>query len=380
MNLNNNRSYGLDVLRSAAIILVFMCHYTILTGEPVFGFIGSIGWVGVDLFFVLSGYLIGNQIFSGLIKQTFSSKIFYYRRFLRTLPNYFFVLGIYFLIPVFREEPLVTPLWKFISFTQNFGLEFSAFSHAWSLCIEEQFYFVLPLIALAIAYKGSIRTAWFVITGILLGGIILRASLWLIYIQHAGINIAEIYRTKIYYETFTRLDGLTLGIAIAMMKNFHHRLWARITASGNLLLALGLIGCFFTFNELHNRFEFMPVVFGYPLRSLSFAALTVAALSPNAWLYKFRIPGATTLAIWSYAIYLIHKPLIHLTLPVLSHWDISKGSIITAAICALVSLAGGWLLYTCVETPFLKLRDKIGKVRSTASAIVDGANKGNFAM
>ncbi len=371
MKSNNNRSYGLDVLRSAAIILVFLCHYTVLTNQTVFGFIGSIGWVGVDLFFVLSGYLIGHQIFSGLIQKTFSLKIFYCRRILRTLPNYLFVLAIYFLIPDIREEPLITPIWKFLTFTQNFGLHFSAFSHAWSLCVEEQFYFVLPLIALLIAYKGSVRMAWFVIAGILLGGIILRSYLWVTYIQHAGHNVGAIYMSKIYYPTFTRLDGLTLGIAIALIKDFHQALWARITTKGNLFLLLGLLGCYLSFNELHNRLGFISAVFGYPFRSFSFAALTLAALSPNAWLYKFRIPGATTLAIWSYAIYLIHKPLIHLTLPLLARWDISSASISAAIICALISLVGGWLLYTLVETPFLKLRDKIGKIRPAFAELHD---------
>ncbi|WP_131775045.1 acyltransferase family protein [Legionella anisa] len=103
-----HRIYGLDTLRSAAIILVLMYHYVVFVGhEPLFGIFSEVGWVGVDLFFVLSGYLIGHQIFSSLVNQgTFSLKNFYYRRLLRTLPNYLFILSIYFLIPGFREREL----------------------------------------------------------------------------------------------------------------------------------------------------------------------------------------------------------------------------------------------------------------------------------
>ena len=87
--VSSSRVHGLDVLRSLAIILVFMYHYVcFVTHKPTFGFLSDIGWVGVDLFFVLSGYLIGHQMFLPLANhQNFSLKVFYVRRLLRTLPN-----------------------------------------------------------------------------------------------------------------------------------------------------------------------------------------------------------------------------------------------------------------------------------------------------
>ena len=74
----DKRIHGLDVLRSAAIILVFMYHYVVFVSrQPTFGFIDDIGWVGVDLFFVLSGYLIGHQIFHLLLtNEIFRLKFF----------------------------------------------------------------------------------------------------------------------------------------------------------------------------------------------------------------------------------------------------------------------------------------------------------------
>ncbi len=371
-----DRYHGLDTLRAAAIILVFLFHYYGASHNPVLDFkLARIGWVGVDLFFVLSGYLIGNQIFSSFIKHNeFSLKTFYFRRCLRTLPNYFFVLGLYFLIPAFRELPLTTSLWKFLTFTQNFDLNFSAFSHAWSLCIEEQFYFILPLFVLFFMHKNKLWTGWFLICVILIAGIALRSSLWLTYIQHVGENKVPIYMAKIYYPSFCRLDGLVLGVSIALLRNFHTNTWNSLTQKGNWFMLIGLIGCYFTCYPLPNLFGFAPTAFGYLLRSFSFAALTVATLSSNTLLYRIKIPGALTLSTWSYAIYLTHKQIIHITQSMLSSSAIAKSNILILLLVIVFSLIGGWLLYICVETPFLKLRDQFGKLKSAAPIFTGGIN------
>ena len=370
------RYHGLDTLRAAAIILVFLFHYYGASHNPLLEYIPArIGWVGVDLFFVLSGYLIGNQIFSTIIKQDkFSLKTFYFRRCLRTLPNYFFVLGLYFLIPIFREKPLITPLWKFLIFTQNFDLNSSAFSNAWSLCLEEQFYFILPLFVLLLMHKTKLWKSWFLIIVILLSGIILRSSLWFTYIQHVGENKVPIYMAKIYYSSFCRLDGLVLGVAIALLRNFHKRTWKVLTQKGNWLMAIGLTGCYFTCYPIPKLFGLAPTAFGYLLRSLGFAGLTVAALSSKTLLYNIKIPGALTLSTWSYAIYLTHKPIIHITQLLLSDSTIAKSNIFILLLVIFFSLIGGWLLYTCVETPFLKLRDKLGKSKPTDPIFTGGIN------
>ena len=150
-----SRANGLDTLRAGAITLVFMYHYmAFASGTPTFGWGSVVGWTGVDLFFVLSGYLIANQIFAGLARgATLSLGSFYARRALRTLPVFWLVLALYFLFPGVMGGNPPPPLWRFLTFTQNIGLHSgTAFSHAWSLCIEEQFYLVLPL-ALAIGAR-----------------------------------------------------------------------------------------------------------------------------------------------------------------------------------------------------------------------------------
>ena len=140
--------YGLDHLRALAILLVLGYHYQRYFAHPSWtNWFKTMGWTGVDLFFVLSGFLISSQLFAQ-IKQGkgISLKTFFIKRFFRILPIYFFIVGVYFLFPFFREKEALPPLWKFLTFTQNFGLDskhFGTFSHAWSLCVEERFWFVL---------------------------------------------------------------------------------------------------------------------------------------------------------------------------------------------------------------------------------------------
>lgn len=368
------RLFGLDTLRALAIVLVVLHHYTLFVSrsDTTFGWFGEIGWVGVDLFFALSGYLIGNQIFAAMRSDAgFSLPRFYARRFLRTLPNFYVVLALYALWPWFRNGLEMPPLWKFLSFTQNMNLTpGTAFSHAWSLCIEEQFYVLLPALALLIAsLRGSLRWAWFAVALAFAAGMVVRATLWQELVEGSaqpGLN----YYKYIYYSTFSRFDELVAGVALALLKNYHQDAWRRITSNGNAMLAAGALVCaaaFWLF--LDKREGFAITVVGFPMLALGFAMLIVAALSERSLLRDTRVPGAASLALWAYAIYLTHKQIGMLARGPMLELGYAPGSLVAIVVIMALSLLFGWLLYKLVESPFMALRDRYVPTNSPRPAL-----------
>ncbi|GAB3458647.1 acyltransferase [Massilia terrae] len=361
-SLRSRRVHGLDTLRALAVSLVVLHHYVLfVSGRPTFGWVGELGWAGVDLFFALSGYLIGNQIFAAMgSSEGFSLRHFYARRFLRTLPNFYVVLALYFLWPAFRGDAPLLPLWKYLTFTQNIALEpGTAFSHAWSLSIEEQFYMLLPALALAGAALGnSRRAAWAAIALGFGAGMLFRADAWFDHVQGQA-NWMSSYYKYIYYSSFCRFDELLAGVALALLKNQQPALWQRFARHGNVFLAAGLavtlLACALF---LHDHFGFAVTVFGYPLLALGIAMLIFAAAAEGSLLRETRVPGAGSLALWSYAIYLTHKQLCIMIGDQLraSGYDVESPAAI--ALMLLASVAAGWLLYRLVETPFMALRER----------------------
>jgi peptidoglycan/LPS O-acetylase OafA/YrhL len=360
-----SRYPGLDLLRSLAILLVIMQHMPrVLFPEWFIGMKYS-GWTGVDLFFVLSGYLIGSQLLRPYTREAQPSvPMFYLRRAMRVLPAYLVVVLLYFTIPVFRERPVIPPLWRFLTFTQNFGLDptvTGAFSHAWSLCVEEHFYLLLPLIVLLLMWKPRFsRTCAFVVL-LFLGGMALRLFLWSHYLkpnlEDNGLFI-PLYWKELYYPTYTRLDGLLVGVVIAAVKTFRPDWWARITARGNMLLIAGVVLLSFTVWMCIPLYTFQTVLLGFPFLALAFGLLVIAALSPNSVLGKYRVPGANAMATLAYSTYLTHKEVMHLD------WQYF-GSMVNMSgwagwcICLVTIPAAASLLYFCVERPFLKWRERI---------------------
>lgn len=352
------RIHGLDTLRALAIVLVFANHHLLFVSrDSVFGRFGETGWMGVDLFFGLSGYLIGNQIFAALRSEAgLSLKAFYARRFLRTLPNFYVVLALYALWPWFRAGLTMPPLWEFLTFTQNINLvPGTAFSHAWSLCVEEQFYVLLPAVALLIAaLPRSLWLGWLAIAATVAAGAVIRSLRW--DESMAGQGGFEYY-SWIYYASWCRFDELVAGVALALLKNYHGALWARLTSHGNAALGIGVaLAAVAVQLFLDDRYGYLATVFGYTLVALAVFVLLVAALSPGSLLERTRIPGAHALALWSYAVYLIHKQLCILLKPALKDLGMAPESLGSTAVMVAASLLVGWLMVVLVETPFMKLR------------------------
>lgn len=371
MQLSNktSRLAGLDTLRALAIALVLMSHYQgFVAHASTFGMIGEVGWAGVDLFFVLSGYLIGNQLLAPAVRgEALDLKTFFARRLLRTLPNYYAVLAVYLMLP---DSPIagssMAPLWRFLTFTQNLGQHYGeTFTHSWSLCIEEQFYLVLPLAVMVLL--GRRRQPW-----LLWGALCAAIAAGMTARGIAFLDGQSAFAAPTYYSSLCRFDELLPGVAIALLKNFHPAPFDRLLRHGNLLLAAGLALAASVLYGISNEAPtpFAASTFGFSLVAASFALLTCAALSPACVLNRVRLPGATNLALWSYAVYLVHKPVFMALAPALKQRGIDAGAPLTIVLVMAAGVAGGWLLFRLVETPFMQLRARLYPAAGTAETPV----------
>lgn len=361
--MKTHRIHGLDTLRAAAIVLVMLQHYVLFVSrEDTFGFVGTLGWMGVDLFFALSGYLIGNQILVALRSEGgLSLRRFYARRFLRTLPGFYVVLALYALWPAFRAGAELPPLWRFLTFTQNINLDpGTAFSHAWSLNIEEQFYLLLPAAALGLAaLRAPLSRAWALLAAVVVLGMVARAWLWSATVDGNPQALYHYYK-YIYYSSLCRLDELVAGVAVAMVRNYHPQLWERLAGRGNVS-ALGGLACsaFACWLFLREPYGFVTTVFGYPLLATGFGLLVLAAVSRQSLLRSLRVPGAASLALWSYAVYLTHKQVMILLAPHLHRLGWQAGDWRAIALSLAAGVLSGVVLYLLVEAPFMRLRSRL---------------------
>jgi peptidoglycan/LPS O-acetylase OafA/YrhL len=365
---------GLDFLRTLAILLVFICH---LPWHQVPHFLFSMqqfGWIGVDLFFVLSGYLIGLQL---LRPYTINKKPFigdfFIRRSFRVLPAFLVVLLLYCTISVFKESETMRPFWQFFTFTQNFGLvPPSAFSHAWSLCVEEHFYWILPFLVLWLMQRPRFSKVAFVAAAILVGGLLMRSLIWL----HFFAPLAQTpdnerllfgpYFAWIYYPTPTRLDGLLVGVLIAALKLFRPTWWKAVMAKKSVILIAGLviIGCAVKISW--DRFSWAAVILGFPILAIGFGLLVTSMISDGSG-WSVRVPGAATGAAWTYSFYLTHKEVMHLDRLYLGDW-VQSNRWVALGIYVFTSLIVAATLYHIVERPFLQMRDRLTTRQASSRA------------
>jgi peptidoglycan/LPS O-acetylase OafA/YrhL len=360
------RQPGLDLLRAIAIVWVMVFHAYIIDGGTWGGTLRWSGWMGVDLFFALSGFLIGAQLLQPLARgEPLHAGRFYLRRAFRILPAYAVVLALYLAWPAFRETPPMRPAWQFLTFTMNLWPAPTgqrAFSHAWSLCVEEHFYLLCPLLAWALARRASLRAVVAVASVLVLGGMLLRGGLWIHEVApvlQAGGDAGAVYQRTLYVPTWARLDDLLAGVLLAAVRVYRPLWWCRLQSRANTLALLGLVivaACMLGFRQ--HRMDLWPNVVGYPLLALGLAALVCAAASPHGVLGRHRLPGVQWLALASYSLYLTHKAVYGLVHRRLGAWVDGHGTWTVLAYACAVLLAGAGLYYG-VERPFLRWRARL---------------------
>lgn len=366
MNIRGGSStklYGLDTLRALAITLVFFYHYRMFSHPAWVDEVAGFGWTGVDLFFVLSGYLISSQLLKNLeLAQPHILSTFFIKRFFRIIPLYVFIVALYFLAPAFREREALPPLWKFLTFTQNFGLDVihkGTFSHAWSLCIEEQFYITLPFILLLCYKFYSIKRVNYFLPLLLLLALCIRILSW----QHFVVpaidtdNFWLIWYKWIYYPTYTRLDGLLVGGLIAFILHFAEGGISYLTGKGYYFLGMAITILIAAFFICKDQYTFSSTTIGFLLVALGYGFLVLAAISPGTYLYSKNLLATRELAALSYAIYLSHKGVIHITQLGLKKAGMNIEHTGALLICALSCIVAGYLLRFFIEKPFYAIRD-----------------------
>jgi len=362
-----DRKPGLDLIRASAIGWVMLYHASIfdLVPDPDHWFITS-GWMGVDMFFVLSGYLIAGQLLRPIARGGHPDyRRFAVRRLLRTMPAYMAVLAVYAFLPDLREREAMQPLWQFATFTVNLLLDParpSAFSHVWSLCVEEQFYLVLPLALWFLSARRHMVPSLQVglLAGLVALGIALRGYLWLARVAETPFTAsaapdAQAYMKLIYYPTWSRLDGLLAGIALAAIEIFRPVWWHWLTRRANALVLLGCLGMTVSIRFFDGQIAGLYAsMFAFPLLAWSIALIVVSASCRESWIGRWRIPGARMLATGAYSLYLSHKLAFH----IVANWQSAPDALRLAA-AFMLAFVLGTALYLCVERPGLKWREHL---------------------
>jgi peptidoglycan/LPS O-acetylase OafA/YrhL len=270
----------LDGLRGLAILLVMLYHYNVELNHTNFlqrlaGSIFGFGWSGVDLFFVLSGFLI-----TGILLDTRESpnclSAFYMRRVLRIFPLYYLSLIVVFLLvpAIFAQDVMILPAAEFrkayLVYVQNWLGGFhppgqGIVGHYWSLAIEEQFYLVWPLVIVFLAPR---RLPW------IIGATCLFTIGWRITLLHLGAEPEAIYR-----NTTTRIDALLMGAACALIVRNGRAVAAIRPYAGWLCLApVVVLGVLRVISRPFSNIAPLVVGGGYTAIGLGYAALLLAAV------------------------------------------------------------------------------------------------------
>lgn len=331
----------LDAVRGIAVLLVLL-HNTNRYPALHLNFISANGWMGVDLFFVLSGLLI-----TGILLDTKQSdryfRNFYARRCLRIWPLYYSALLFMFVIvPLLRPseahtvfEARSSPWWAYPIFLQNFLVPVPTgatglLGVTWSLAVEEQFYLVWPLVV-RFCTTRQLRTI----------------AIAVICISPALRYYLSLHQVNIYSNTFCRLDGLMAGALLAIVLRwegfvpgkFVTRAWIAFLAAAPLALLIE------TFHARWIGFSFVA------LASVSFVYL--ALFSRQKWLQailtnRFMVYTGTI----SYGMYLLQK----IPLDAAKTFHLDQHPFLALPITTVATYALATLSWNLLEKPFLKLK------------------------
>ncbi len=373
---NKSRIPELDGIRGIAILSVICYHYLSMQGVTTPGSITDrlqrlviLGGTGVDLFFVLSGFLIGGILLDAKNSQNYF-KTFYVRRFFRIFPVYYAWITAYVVVAAFGAKrlaalsnsgsapPLNFDVYRHYLFLQNFvegrfhNLAGSWFDHLWSLAVEEQFYLVIPLVVWLLSRKAL---KYFLIV-IVIALPLLRILLYKTGALSPGL-IGELM--------FTRMDVLAFGVLAALFwrEESVHTWLENNSRSIYGTLFVFFLGCavFWKWSPYYNTFPMQAA--GFSTLAMFYTALLFAALSiprgPVAvvtrWGWLRQVGGV------SYCMYLIHLVVLVACHAILLHASPKtsnlRGALVTlfAVVLTFVVAKISWVIF---ERPLLQIGHK----------------------
>lgn len=376
---------ALDGLRALAVLLVLARHIVRPFHDPqaplfaLFGWDAMTpllnGWIGVDLFFVLSGFLIGGHLLRAQGEGRFALAPYLIQRALRILPAYVAVLAIVALglVPYYplAEEALGLRLAYHLLFLQDY-LPADIVVAFWSLGVEEKFYLLAPLLGAAALALGDVRARLALVLAAAALGPLLRLATML---AHPGVTDYESFFPLFRSPFHVCLDPLCLGLAVALLWRERERwpwLWSGTVPhaafwSGAMLLALLVLPA----PMLDDGVTGFDQTLQPTLVALACAGLLWGALGgagPRRWLEG---GAARVLARLAYTLYLVHLPLVPLSLVLAGAAPGDGLAGLLAALPVFLALSGGaaLALTLAVEHPGLILKDRLSRAdRAPASS------------
>jgi len=387
---------SVDGLRGVAILLVMLSHFVRapqsgLLVDRIFWRVASVGWCGVDLFFVLSGFLITGNLLDGA-KAGSSLRNFYARRVLRVVPAYYALLA---LILVVRPHlvPADAVAMRHLGDNQAWYWGFASnvliarpgqweaavpwTLHFWSLAVEEQFYLVWPLL---IWFGGRQHAAALCIAALLVS-VVGRIVWW----QSTHDLVGS------YTLTPLRFDGLAAGAFVAVgLRSARLRSRLERSAVAAALAALGVFALLVASTPEPQNFQPKMQLLGFPVLAVAFAALLVLALRQGGRVARWLSARPLRLAgRYSYAAYLLHYPVIFAVasfgllddaLPRLAGSQLHS-MLLLVAVAGTVSFVLAWVSWHLVESHALRLKRVFpyGRASASAAAVVQTNSESGLA-
>lgn len=353
------RSRTLDLLRAAAVLLVIGRHLPLAAGGVEawsHGFGGLLhrgGWVGVDLFFVLSGFLVSGLLFKEHLR-TGGVKLgsFLARRGLKIYPPFYFLLAVSVAMALLVNGRVpVGPFVRELLFVQNYGQ--GVWEHTWSLAVEEHFYLLLAAVTALLLWRR--RGAAEPFSAIpLLFAVVAVVCLALRF----RVGMTQPYRHETHlFRTHLRLDALMFGVLLSYLRYYRPDFFFAVARRGRWALLAAGIACFvppFLFPV--GRTPWLPTI-----------GLTVLYVGAGMilWAVSDREPRASApvkvlawLGARSYSIYLWHIPVAVLGERVLAAFVPAGHLWVYVAVYVVGSLVVGVAMNAILENPVLRLRDR----------------------